>query len=140
MVYKFDYLKFPLTNRKNEIIGEFSRPIIPIRISYKHKFLNYPISALIDSGADNNLFPSFFGQKIGLDIKKGEERIITGIGNLAIKAYRHKIKIFVDSYSFETYVDFCDQQQLPLLGRSDFFKFFKEVIFNENKTIVKLKT
>lgn len=140
MLFSFKYLSFPISNKKNEIIGEICRPQIPIRISYKHKLLGYLISALIDSGADNNLFPSYFGQKIGLNIKKGEEFNIGGIGNIGIKAYRHKIKIFVDSYSFETYVDFSDDQQTPLLGREFFFKFFKNISFDENKKIVSLKT
>jgi len=140
MLITFEYLAFPVSDNDGKIIREIYRPQIPIRIANGHNFLNYPIRALIDSGADNNLFPSYFGQKIGLKIKKGEPFSIKGIGNIEIKAYRHRIKIFIESYSFYTYVDFSDYQETPLLGREFFFKFFKNISFDENKKIVSLKT
>lgn len=97
------------------------------------------VNCLLDSGADRNLFPAQWGEAVGIKIKAGKETIHYGIGNNDIKAYRHTVKLYVGTYSFETQVDFSSQQSLPLLGRTGFFSCFKQIIFNERGKVVSLE-
>ena len=136
--FTFDYYPDP---DQNSLTGELKyvyRPKIPIRLSYKHTMLKYPFHALVDSGADGNLFPYEFCTHLGINLKKGEYHKHIGIGSQGLDAYRHVVKMFVGTYSFETKIDFAIGQQIPLLGRMEFFRFFKRVTFNEKEKKVYL--
>ena len=64
---RFPYRKINLENPFNS--KKFIlRPIIPLSIKYQDKTLRF--EALIDSGADFNIFPMEIAEKLGLD---GEE-------------------------------------------------------------------
>jgi hypothetical protein len=136
----FNYIPNPIKDKDGNILGQVYRPMIPVRLCYKHKISPFPISCLLDSGSDNNLFPAYFAQNIGIKLNQGKEISITGIGNIEIKAYRHKIKLFVGNKSFITTIDFSHDQQLALLGRNGFFNQFDKVIFKEKEKIIKLSS
>jgi len=136
----FPYLSFPKRNPKTrEIIGETSFPFIPVRIIYQHRLYPNPINCLIDSGAEKNLFPAFFGERIGLKVKKGKQQDIRGIGGVKIKGFTHNVRFYVDTLVFETNVDFSYEQEVPLLGRIGFFDKFRRVTFKEKENIVELE-
>lgn len=140
MILTFPYLPNPVKDpTTNKIIGAIYRPLIPIRIQFGHRIFPYQINSLLDSGADNNLFPSFFADKIGIGLKKGKPRKITGIGDIEIIAYRHPVKIFLDSKPLDTFIDFSLHQTIPILGRIDFFKFFEGITFKERERVVKIR-
>lgn len=106
----FDYFPFPKKDpRTGKIVKEIFYPVIPLRISYGHK-LGRPFQALVDSGADRNLFP--------------------------IKAFTHKIKLYLGVEVFKTEADFSYEQGVPLLGRAGFFNLFKRVTFKESDRVV----
>ena len=128
-----DYLN-PKTNKLETIY----KPVIPIRLQYGHRLVKIPVECLVDSGSDTNLFPAVWGLAAGIKIEKGEKKSIHGIGGIELIAYRHSVKLWVNSKQISTFVDFSFNQSLPLLGRIDFFKFFSEVIFNENKRYIEL--
>lgn len=128
-----DYFN-PLTKKKETIY----KPIIPIRLQYKHKLIKIPVECLVDSGSDTNLFPAGWGGAAGIQIKKGEERHILGIGGIDIVAYRHPVKLWINTKVIDTYADFSLQHSIPILGRIDFFKFFSEVVFNESKRYLEI--
>ncbi len=112
--------------------------MIQVKLCYKHKLSPFPISCLLDSGSDNNLFPAYFVQNIGINLKDGQEIKIRGIGDIEIKAYRHKVNLYLDKSKFETTIDFSYDQQIPLLGRIGFFDHFDKIIFKEKQKTVKL--
>lgn len=62
-----------------------------------------------------------------------------GIGNIGITAYVHPVKIFIQAYNFKTDIHFSYDHRIPLLGRYGFFKYFKQVVFNERKLQVELE-
>ncbi len=126
----FQYLPSPIQDQKGKIIGNRFLPVVPVRIIYKHK-VGRLLNALIDSGSDMNLFPAGYGELLGIPIKKGKTIDITGIGSIAIKAYRWEVKLYVGSTSFITTIDFSYEQQIPLLGRNGFFNKFSEIVFKE---------
>ena|SRR3990167_9618658 len=106
------------------------KPFIDVTINYKHQRM-LSIKALVDSGSDTNLFPGAFCLSLGINIKKGIKIPISGIGSREpVIAYRHfGVKMFLEGYSFETFIDFCDEQQVALLGQNGFFDKFKSITF-----------
>jgi hypothetical protein len=134
----YKYIPNPIKDQKGNIVGQVYRPMILIKLCYKHKLSPFPLSCLLDSGSDRNLFPAYFAQNIGINLTDGEEIIITGIGNIEVKAFRHKLQLYVDNKNFTTIIDFSHDQQLPLLGRIGFFDHFDKIVFKEHKKIIEL--
>ena len=114
-------------------------PVIPIRISLNNRKTVYPLDALVDSGSDENLFPARFGEMLGIDFKKAEMRILYGIGDSKLVAYKSKVTIWIDNECFETSANFSYKQNTLLLGRKDFFSLFGEVSFREDEKYLELK-
>jgi hypothetical protein len=133
----FDFILYPYIDNK-KIIGIY-RPVIPVSISAKQKIYPHIVNCLVDSGADYNLFPAAIGENLGLQVKAGEKFTHTGIANVNIDAYKHKVILFIGGYKITTDVHFSYNHKIPLLGRDGFFKFFKTVTFNEEKLQLKLK-
>lgn len=138
-VLKFDQQPRAYKDPLTEKVKFTYVPVIPIRLSYNHKFGNFLIDCLLDSGADRNIFPSDYARILGIHIKKGKLVEHIGIGGASLLAYAHRIKLFVGSHDFQTSVDFSDHQIIPLLGREGFFKFFKQVSFDQELKQVKLE-
>jgi len=112
-------------------------PKIPIWISTKNKH-SYLFHALIDSGADVNLFPARLAEVVGINFKEGEKAHVYGIGRHKMVAYENDISLHLANKKFETTVYFSYEQDTPLLGRQGFFNLFKRVDFDENKHKVTL--
>jgi len=136
---KFDYTPEVFFNEKTRKVEYIYRPLIPIRLAYKHSLGKFPINCLLDSGADKNLFPAQWGQAVGINIKSGKEITHYGIGDKDIKCFRHKVMLLVGAYKFETEADFSFEQSFPLVGRDGFFKHFKKITFQEKERFVQLK-
>lgn len=134
----FHYIPLPIKDISGNIVGQVFKPMIMVKLCFNHKISPYHISCLLDSGSDMNLFPAYFAQNIGINLKNGKEISIRGIGDIEIKAYRHKVNLYLDKVKFETIVDFSHDQQLPLLGRFGFFDHFNKIIFQEKDKLVKL--
>jgi len=117
----------------------FFRPEIPVRISYGHRLSPGDFLALLDSGSDHNLFPSYLGLNLGINIRKGQQYQIAGIGQNNIKIYRHPVCLFLGTQKINTFADFNEHQSIPLLGRRDFFAFFKEISFLESEKRIVIK-
>lgn len=138
---KFFYETFPIIDNTGKSVGKIARPIIDLWLNYKHGKMFGPVQALIDSGADYNLFPTEVANIIGIRLTKGVLKIIEGIGDKRIKTYRHLgVKMFVEGYSFETFIDFSHEIKVPLLGQQGFFDKFKKISFDRVKEEVILKT
>ncbi|MBI2431076.1 MAG: hypothetical protein HYV39_03615 [Candidatus Levybacteria bacterium] len=138
-VIKFSYTPEVFINQETGKVNYIYRPLIPTRLCNKHIFSKFPVNCLLDSGADKNLFPAEWGEMVRLKIKSGKEVTHYGIGKKDIKAYRHKVKLYIGVYHFETEADFSYEQQFPLLGREGFFKYFERITFREKDHIVTLE-
>ncbi len=137
----FPYLPIPKKDPKTgEIIGQVHYPFIPVRLVYRHQLSRNPIFCLVDSGAERNLFPAFYGEQLRIKIKKGNPKVILGIGGIKIKGFTHNVTLHIDTLSFKSQVDFSYDHEVPLLGRNGFFDKFKEVIFKEKEKVLELET
>ncbi len=115
------------------------RPRIPLMLSMNHKMFLHKIEALFDTGSDRNLFPAIIAANLGIDVKKGINKKIGGIGvSKPIDAYTHTVKLFVGGINFVTEIDFSFDQNMPILGREGFMDKFPLIEVNEQKKFVKL--
>ncbi len=136
----FSYLPRIIINPVTKQQEEIFTPYIQVRLSAGHGNLTQLIDALVDSGADGNLFPLQLGELLGINFKKAVPKVIYGIGNAQITAYTASINIWVNNIKYQTEADFSDKQQTLLLGRNGFFNLFKELTFNEHEKLLYLET
>jgi len=105
------------------------RPLIPITLIYQKRFAQ--TAALLDSGADYNLFHGDVATYLGIDLTSGIKRHIQGIKG-SITGYGHKITLRVNAHRYKTKVIFSSQipdNALAVLGNTGFFDHFR-VEFN----------
>lgn len=123
---KFDYIK----------IGPHKRPIIPVRLSYKNSAVNVP--ALIDSGADFNIFPLSIAKDLGLNLNMDKPVEFRGVGEKSIKltGYLAVLNLMIfnkgESINFSTPVVFTNDipsNGFSLLGETGFFDHLDQVSF-----------
>ncbi|OGD87577.1 hypothetical protein A3G14_01680 [Candidatus Curtissbacteria bacterium RIFCSPLOWO2_12_FULL_38_9] len=114
------------------------KPIINITLQYKHsRFLQ--THALVDSGADYNLLPGSWCKYLGINLTKGIEIPILGIGNRTpVIGYRHwGVRIKFEHINIDTFGDFAMEQEIAILGNNGFFDRFQEITFNRRKQYIK---
>lgn len=120
-------------------VGEKFRPVVNIAISHKNTIFS-DIEAMVDSGADKNLFPAWIGEWLGINFKKlTYNKLIFGIGGIEIKAYTQKVKLHLHKLTFDTEIDFSFEQQIPILGRDGFFSLFKSIKFKEEERFLDIE-
>jgi hypothetical protein len=133
-VISFSYTPFNIPE-----VGEKFRPVISIAISYGNTIFS-GIEAMVDSGADKNLFPAWIGTRLGMNFNSSEySKIIYGIGGAQIKAFTQKVRLHIYKFSFDTEIDFSFEQQIPLLGRDGFFSLFKSIKFKEGERFLDIE-
>ena len=139
--FKFNFLykqlkvnPFPSSKRSINLY----RPIIPIIIIYKTKLVQF--EALIDSGADYNIFHGDIAAYLGIKLTSGSRRNITGISGNKLKGYEHKVTMQTESHQFQTTITFSNQlpeNSLAVLGNKGFFDKFN-VNFNLRDGLISL--
>jgi len=129
-IIKLDYIESLGIDQKGKKT-KLPKPFIQLVVQYKHSRL-WNTFALVDSGADYNLFPGQVCKYFGINLTKGIEVPVYGIGNRSpITAYRHwGIKICFSEVTIETYADFASEQEHVLLGQNGFFDKFRQITFN----------
>lgn len=124
---KFTYREIPIlfspaTKRKKFIY----RPILPVIIIHGKKFVGY--EALVDSGADYNIFHSRIAEILGISLTKGHKRRILGIGNQELRGYEHDVTIKIAGREYVSKVIFSNKippNSFGILGNQGFFDHFK---------------
>lgn len=124
---KFDYIQ----------LGKHKRPIIPVQLNFIGKAVNTP--ALIDSGADFNLFHIGIADSLGIKLNKEKPIVFSGVGNKSLKLEGYMsvvtLKIFNkgENIAFETPIIFTEQlpeNGVALLGETGFFDHLEEISFH----------
>lgn len=108
--------------------GDFYRPLINITLRYKKSEVNY--LALLDSGADFNIFHSDLAKILKIDLKKVKQTTSFGgiqkSGTKAI-AYPIKMELGINNEFISTLVSFSDEISMDgygVLGQQGFFSHF----------------
>jgi len=135
---KFSYLKEPAQpSRAHPGRRSILRPRIRIRLKHRDRFID--LLALVDSGADDCLFPLDVARLLRLDFDPANSHLYAGIGQGAVTATFQKVMLEVGGWSFILYAGFSDSPTVvPILGQNGFFDLF-EVKFNKPKELVELK-
>jgi len=98
--------------------------------------------ALIDSGADINIFHGEIADLLGINLKNGERGEVSGITQGETQAYYiHSVTISVGGWKYKTKVAFMptlSQNGHGLLGQHGFFNLFT-VKFDYSKQDIELK-
>lgn len=103
------------------------RPLLPITLM--HGGLKCPCYAIIDSGADDIIFPASFVKRIGLNLTQGAFYQFGGAGSFNQPAWFFSITLNIGTVvSYQTLVGFTPALEAPgfgLLGQNGFFDRFK---------------
>jgi hypothetical protein len=100
---------------------------------------------LIDSGADDCIFPAAIGRLLGLTVEAGKKQPFMGAGALCNLAYFHQIKMSFTldctTFRFTVYAGFSTAMDIPkigLLGRTGFFDRFHQISCHTKEQFVEL--
>jgi len=136
MKFKYKPEEVPVTPTSNRFKLVW-RPIIPIILIKGKKFVGY--EALIDSGADYNIFHGDLADILGIKLTKGKSRKVYGLSGQPIKGYIHVVEIkLAEMRAFKTSIIFSNQipkYSLGVLGNEGFFNKFKVQFDYKNKQI-----
>ena len=140
-------MRFPYQERPRNPSEAFpnvtsrSVPIIPVTLSSKGQ--SFTMDALVDSGADNCIFPGMLGVGLGIEVQRGPKQKIFGLGGRVIEAHFHHVKLKVGNAECDVYAGFTfDSIGISgLLGQRGFFDHFR-VIFDrsDNSVIINPRT
>ncbi|GEM_PF-1086647 len=133
----FDYQKYEGEDADSGKERAFYRPLIQINL-LKRGFKFYPVQALIDSGADNIIFPASFADDYRIQYKKGRVLKTLVVGGSIVNLYEvsyemHGIDIFFLDKRVREKIYFSEGEKFPLLGQ-DFFAHFK-ISFDRAKKV-----
>jgi len=131
---KFPYTTFSPTT-------PFGRTTIDKVPMLKIEFKEFYLNCIIDTGACVSMMPAELGLAIGLNIKSGEPFLATGLDNIAVSSYIHKVEFYVGKILCKIEVAFSEKFKFPfgLLGRKDFFDMFK-IHFYQSENFFELET
>ena len=123
---------FPYKKEPSRVLGEIYRPVVEFHVGAKDKEWIL-VSAYADSGADITIFPKTVCALIGLELRKGERSIITGVSGAGIAFYIHKVRIKIGDKELKIRAGFAETENIPyLLGRTDILEHF-DILFQSDR-------
>lgn len=117
---ELEVLPSPASRKTKKVL----RPIIPIILIYGKIIVGY--EALIDSGADYNIFDAEIADVLGIKLTAGNRRQVVGLGG-RIKGYEHGVNLRIGEYQYKTNVIFSKEippNSFGVLGNQGFFDQF----------------
>jgi len=90
--------------------------------------------ALIDSGADFNIFPIEIAKKLGITLKNSDSISFTGVGGNIINGIKADVLLEIGSQKIQAIVVFAPVDS-GILGQYGFFDLFKVNFDLKNKII-----
>ena len=130
---QFPYKKFKLADRT-----ELLKPIIPIGLLFNGKRIRH--EALIDSGADFNIFNAEIGELLGINIRSGKEIKFSGIAGNPFEVYLHNLTLEVGGWRYKIMAGFSYEISpygFGILGQKGFFDLFR-IKFIFSKGIIEI--
>ncbi len=113
------------------------RPIIPVTIIGPSQSLAG--DALVDTGADDTIFPDLAALKIGLDLTAAPTSFSRTIspGGVRVRYARVALRIgnVFEHYEWEAWVGFTPQLWRPILGFAGFLQFFDATFFGAREEL-----
>ena len=117
------------------------RPVL--RITLRNGNNHISCYTIVDSGADDCVFPRSFMQPLGLDPLTAPTEMTSGVGNPSVATHYSTVTIDLQGQmSFPVYAGFTtgmDHLGIGLLGQAGFFERFK-ITFDYNNRLYVLET
>jgi len=132
-ILKFPYAKVPVTDIYGKQVGEAYRPIMPLELLHDTKNIN--VLALVDTGADECLFPGEFAIILGHNLTKGNPRTFAGIGG-AITGYLHQTDVKIGPHKLRINIYYSNDWNkwgFGLLGQNGFLTRFDAFFSRRNQ-------
>lgn len=132
-VLKFPYTRVPVSDVYGKKIGETYRPIVSLSLFHGPKRLN--VLALVDTGADECLFPGEFARLLGHNLTKGNPRTFAGIGG-TITGYLHQTDVKIGPFKLRINIYYSDDWNkwgFGLLGQNGFLTRFDAFFSRKDK-------
>ncbi len=146
MILRVPYAEMPIAANEafpDQKIRHY--PLLRTSVEFQGKISQFAFLSIIDSGADNCIFPAIYGRRIGIPVESGKKYPYAGAAGLGV-AYFHNMKVSVEIEdklcSFDCYCGFADGLSdlgIGLLGRHGFFELFRSVSFRQNEKIVEFE-
>ena len=130
-------MDFPYKEVKKGIF----RPVIPVYLHSNKESFGY--EAMLDSGADYNIFHGDIGRALNLEIEKGEETAFGGItseeGSESV-GYIHKVELeVIKGERFDSFAIFSDKiadlEGYGVLGQLGFFNNYTVKFMYKDKKV-----
>lgn len=123
----------PETGEPNMIL----RPIIPVRIFGQSAFGHY--AALVDTGADNTIFPKRIADDLGIELQAGLGPDATAFGGQTISLLFGDIELELEEQQERVrwkarvqFYDFADpEDEMLILGHAGFLDYFSAMFDGE---------
>lgn len=122
--FKFPYIKYLVTPPSQKPARYVYRPVVPIKLFSNKTAITF--DGLIDSGADECIFPGWLAKSLGYNVYKGKQKIFSGIGG-SVLAYLHKTHLQLNEFEFTADIYYShewDDMPFGLLGQAGFFPQF----------------
>jgi Aspartyl protease len=104
-----------------------ARPILQVRLYYGPN--RQDIRCLVDSGADDCLFHTSVGDRLGIDVQAGRLKRFAGIAaGHFVEAYMHALQMQIQGFSekIDLEAGFTDSEWVyGILGQSGFFANYR---------------
>ena len=131
-------MQFPCKKFKLADSTELLKPIIPIGLLFNGKSVKY--EALIDSGADFNIFNAEIGELLGIDIRSGKKVKFSGIAGEPFEVFLHNLTLEIGGWQYKIVAGFSYEISpygFGILGQRGFFDLFR-VKFIFSKGIIEI--
>ncbi len=136
MALIFRYRLFPLGRPIVSLGGRFSRPRPVVDVTITGPARERSRQVLLDSGADDSVFPEALAGLLGVDLTQCPETIGSGIGGTPVPLRYAEVKLrLTDGKELREWpatVGFTTAHlRLPVLGFAGCLQFFKATFFGD---------
>ncbi len=136
MALQFPYRLFPLGRPIVSLGGRFSRPRPVVNVEIIGPTGGRNRRVLLDSGADDSVFPEALAGLLGVDLTQCPETIGSGIGGAPVPLRYAEVKLrLTDGKELREWpatVGFTPSPlRLPVLGFAGCLQFFKATFFGD---------
>ena len=116
--------------------GADIKPVLPVTLHSVDRTKHFPLYAIPDSGADTSCFPEDWAEFLGFDLTDCKERtVLTGAGVGRHYESPDPLMATVGGRDVELCACF-GPVQVGLLGRDDFFRYFRVEFDQQSKVTV----
>jgi len=134
---KLGYTKLPDRTRAE---GYSYYPFLNIALRYG-SFNVCTLSALVDSGSIDCIFPASLGRVLGIDVPSGKPHQFGNFNYQQTEGFIHRVALQVTGFAHWVDIDvaFIESEVVPILGELDFFDNY-QIVFERWRRSFEINT